>query len=69
MGSNEIETCRVVPQFAEVTEPESKSRVVEKKDLASQLDLRAVSLSERILGYEPREVGSTPTLRAILIGE
>ena len=34
------------------------------EDLVSQLDLCAVSLSDRILGYEPREVGSTPTLRA-----
>ena len=30
--------------------------------------IRAVSLSDRILGYEPREVGSTPTLRAKDVG-
>ena len=37
-----------------------------RKDLVSQLVIRAVSLSDRILGYEPREVSSTLTLRARL---
>ena len=44
------------------------------KDLVSQLDIYAVSLSDRISRYEREEVGSTPALRAseavgcILIG-
>ena len=39
-----------------------------RKDLVSQLDICAVSLSDRILGYEPREVSSTLTLRAKDVG-
>ena len=34
------------------------------EDLASQLDLYAVSLMERTGGYGPSGMGSTPVLRA-----
>ena len=48
--------------FADITTAEFKSRLTE--DLASQLGIYAVSLSDRISRYEREEVGSTPALRA-----
>ena len=63
----ELGDCLVLARKKTLREHKSPShtqRSVTGKDLVSQLDIYAVSLSDRILGYEPGEVGSTPTLRA-----
>ena len=49
--------------------PRVGPRAVTEKDLVSQLVIYAVSLSDRISRYEREEVGSTPALRAIYLGE